>query len=37
MDFWIFMLAMDLLTPLSMIFFGYYFLKSGPKKINMAF
>ncbi|MDR1061715.1 MAG: SdpI family protein [Clostridiales bacterium] len=38
MFFWIFMLAMDLLLPLTMIGFGSYFVKSaGPRKINMVF
>ncbi len=33
MQFWIFMLIMDLLMPLTMIFFGFIF-KNPPKKIN---
>ena len=28
---------MDLITPLIMIFFGRYFMKSAPKEINAAF
>ena len=34
MGFWIFMLIMDLLIPLTMIGFGKYFLKTAPKEIN---
>ena len=37
MFFWIYMLAMDLLIPVTMIFFGRYFTKSAPKNINMLF
>ncbi len=37
MGFWIFMLVMDLLTPLTMMGFGYYFVKSAPKNINFIF
>lgn len=37
MGFWIFMLFMDLLIPLTMIGFGRYFLKSAPKEINSIF
>lgn len=37
MGFWVFMLAMDLLVPLTMICFGRRFAKNAPKKINMAF
>lgn len=37
MGFWIFMLLMDLLIPLTMIGFGKYFIKNTPKKINAAF
>ena len=37
MGFWIFMLILALLIPLSMIGFGRYFSKSAPKEINMAF
>ncbi len=34
MGFWIFMLAMDLLIPATMIGFGYVFVHHPPKKIN---
>jgi len=34
MSFWIFMLLMTLLIPISMIGFGYYFSKKAPKEIN---
>ena len=37
MGFWIFMLIMDLLIPLTMIGFGKYFLKTAPKEINATF
>lgn len=37
MGFWFFMLAMDLILPLSMIFLGKYFSKRAPKEINMIF
>ena len=37
MGFWIFMLVMDTLIPLTMIGFGKYFLKKAPKKINSVF
>lgn len=37
MAFWIFMLVMDLVLPVSMIGFGKYFMKSPPKEINSAF
>lgn len=37
MAFWIFMLVMDLLLPFTMIGFGRYFLKKGPKEINAYF
>lgn len=37
MGFWIFMLFMDLLIPLTMIGFGRYFLKNAPKEINAVF
>jgi len=37
MSFWIFMLVMDLLVPLTMIGFGRYFLKKAPKEINSVF
>lgn len=37
MGFWCFMLAMDLMIPITMIAFGNYFIKHAPKKINAAF
>ena len=37
MIFWIFMLLMDLLIPLTMIGFGRLFLTNPPKEINAAF
>lgn len=37
MGFWIFMLIMDLLIPLSMIGFGRVFIKNGPNEINGVF
>ena len=37
MGFWIFMLACDLLIPVTMIGFGAYFQKGGPNEINGAF
>lgn len=37
MGFWLFMLTMDLLTPLLMLGIGLYFLKSPPQKINKVF
>lgn len=37
MGFWIFMLAMDLLIPLTMIGFGRCFMKTAPKEINPVF
>lgn len=37
MGFWIFMLAMDLLIPITMTAFGIYFLKKAPREINSAF
>lgn len=37
MEFWIFMLIMDLLIPFMMIGFGRYFSKRAPKEINMVF
>ena len=33
MEFWIFMLIMDLLLPFTMIGFGRYFMKKAPKEI----
>lgn len=35
--FWFFMLIMCLLTPATMIGFGKYFMKGGPKQINGVF
>lgn len=37
MGFWIFMLLMDLLIPLTMIGFGRIFLNKAPKNINAIF
>ena len=37
MGFWIYMLLMDLLIPLTMLGFGCYFAKGGPKEINGVF
>ena len=37
MGFWIFMLAMDLILPLSMVFLGRYFARRAPGNINMLF
>ena len=37
MGFWMFMLLMDLLIPLTMIGFGRYFMKNTPKEINAVF
>lgn len=37
MGFWIFMLSMDLLTPLVMLGFGKMFLSGNPKEINFVF
>lgn len=37
MEFWIFMLIMDLLIPFMMIGFGRYFSKRALKEINMVF
>ena len=37
MGFWFFMLAMNLILPLTMIFLGKYFSKRAPKEINMLF
>ena len=37
MGFWVFMLLMNLIIPLSMIFLGKYFSKSAPGSINMLF
>lgn len=37
MGFWIFMLLMDLLLPLTMIGFGKWFMAKAPKNINVVF
>lgn len=37
MFFWSFMLVMNLLIPLTMICFGWYFKRSAPRKINHVF
>ncbi len=37
MGFWIFMVVVLLITPLTMIGFGKCFIKSAPKEINMGF
>ena len=37
MGFWIFMLMMDLLIPVTMIIFGKQFMKKSPKEINGIF
>lgn len=37
MGFWFFMLIIDLITPVTMIGFGKYFLKEAPKEINPIF
>lgn len=37
MRFWVFMLIMDLLVPLTMIGFGHLFLKKAPQSINDVF
>ena len=37
MGFWIYMLAMELLIPLIMTGFGWYFSGRAPKKINPVF
>lgn len=37
MGFWIFMLLMDLIIPLTMIGFGRYFIKNTSKEINALF
>lgn len=37
MEFWIFMLVMDMLIPFTMIGFGRYFIKTAPKEINTVF
>lgn len=37
MGFWIFMLIMDLLIPITMIGYGRSFFKNAPKEINATF
>lgn len=37
MGFWLFTFLSNLLIPLLMIFFGNYFIKKGPHKINLLF
>ena len=37
MGFWIYMLLMDLLLPVTMIGFGSYFMKKAPDSINTVF
>lgn len=37
MGFWLFMLIMDTLLPITMIGFGRMFLNNAPKEINTAF
>lgn len=37
MWFWMFMMVMDLLAPLTMIYFGLQFEKNAPKEINTTF
>lgn len=37
MGFWIYMLLMDLLIPITMLCFGCYFSKGAPKEINSLF
>lgn len=37
MAFWVFMLIMDLIIPLTMIGFGRLFMTKAPKNINIAF
>ncbi len=37
MGFWIFMLLMDLLIPLTMVVFGKMFMTKSPKNINAVF
>lgn len=37
MDFWIFMLCMDLIIPFTMIGFGRLFLNNAPREINSVF
>jgi uncharacterized membrane protein len=37
MGFWIYMMTMDLLIPITMIGLGKYFVKTAPKEINYFF
>ena len=37
MGFWIYMLIMDLLVPVTLIGFGKYFKTKAPKEINAVF
>ena len=37
MAFWLFMLAMDLLIPISMVAIGWRFLKKAPAEINQLY
>jgi len=37
MEFWIYMLAMTLLTPIIMLVMGWVFIKSPPKNINSLY
>lgn len=37
MKFWFFMLLINLIFPLTMIFWGKYFIKKAPKEINYIF
>ena len=37
MGFWLFMLVMDLLIPLTMLYFGHRFQRKAPDKINLTF
>lgn len=37
MGFWIFMMVIDLLIPITMVGFGKYFSKNAPKEINEVF
>lgn len=37
MGFWIYMLIMDLIIPVTMILLGKYFMNNTPKKINALF
>lgn len=37
MEFWIFMLIMNLLIPLALVILGAYFRKNTPKNINQLF